>query len=203
MPEISENLRVAQRLQELFERQIAEAFAMPVYLSAVTNNREREPSAQATLEDMLRYVDMRGVRARDTPMRFIKKYDLDTAPEQRALKLLLPLLTLEQRVTYETYGYFDVVGGHTGRTYRLVNRKVMNIHKVDETGKVLKTWCVVPEGDLPLGDVLLAQKLALELYEIDTLARARVIFDIEREPKENPDDGSRVQEAGSGRPDQT
>jgi hypothetical protein len=129
-------------------------------------------------EFRLNYIDFSDIRVRAEPL---TKFSEES--ERRARTLLLANLTPEQRSSFEDRGYFDVIGGDTGQTYRLANRRVMNIHKLTENGALVKTWCVVPEGDLPTGDVLLSQKFALELYETDTLARAKVTFDIEGDLK--------------------
>jgi hypothetical protein len=41
----------------------------------------------------------------------------------------------------------------------------MNIDEFDGRGRRIAVWCFGPEGHLPLGDVMLAQKLALETDE--------------------------------------
>jgi hypothetical protein len=33
-------------------------------------------------------------------------------------------------------------------------------------------WCFAPKGNLPMGDVLLAQKIGLEMMELETLKSA-------------------------------
>ena len=48
----------------------------------------------------------------------------------------------------------------------------MNVERLDQSGRRVELLCFVPETQLPLGDVMLAQKLALELYEIDALNAA-------------------------------
>jgi hypothetical protein len=40
-------------------------------------------------------------------------------------------------------------------------------------GNIVAHWCFAPQGDLPMGDVLLGQKIALETMERDALKRAR------------------------------
>jgi hypothetical protein len=40
---------------------------------------------------------------------------------------------------------------------------------VVETGRRVAKWCFVPEGDLVAGDILLAQKIALETMESKVL----------------------------------
>jgi hypothetical protein len=42
----------------------------------------------------------------------------------------------------------------------------MNIHELDDEGRARNGWCFVPQGRLVPGDVVLAQKIALETSEI-------------------------------------
>ena len=42
-------------------------------------------------------------------------------------------------------------------------------------GRCIHRLCFEPQGQLVLGDMLLAQKLALELFETETLAEANHI----------------------------
>ena len=67
---------------------------------------------------------------------------------------------------------FDVVGCDTGRRYRITRGTAMNIHELDTDGDTAAQWCFAPEGKLATGDVLLAQKIALETMEQQVLALA-------------------------------
>ena len=87
----------------------------------------------------------------------------------RGLRLLEENLSPAQREQYDRYGYFDVTGGETGRRYRIKNRFQVNVQQLDKKGRAVRLLCFMPEGELVLGDVMLAQKLALELFESDTL----------------------------------
>jgi hypothetical protein len=48
----------------------------------------------------------------------------------------------------------------------------MNLDELDERGTRTAAWCFGPEGELPIGDVMLAQKIALENNERAALALA-------------------------------
>jgi hypothetical protein len=48
----------------------------------------------------------------------------------------------------------------------------MNVYQLDPAGRSVAQWCFGPEGSLAPGDVLLAQKIALETMERDVLALA-------------------------------
>ena len=89
--------------------------------------------------------------------------------EERGAQLLAANLSLTQREQYGTRRDFDVIGGDTGRRYRIRYGNTMNIQLLDQNGRAVQLLCVVPRGLLPVGDIMLAQKLALELFETDTL----------------------------------
>lgn len=89
--------------------------------------------------------------------------------QERGLKLLKENLTSEQRKQYEKYGYFDVTGGRTGKRYRIRHGRQMNIEQLDRNGRRVCGWCFFPQGNLVSGDIMLAQKAALELFESDAL----------------------------------
>jgi hypothetical protein len=48
----------------------------------------------------------------------------------------------------------------------------MNVHELDDAGRFQMGWCFLPEGYLVRGDVMLAQKIALETSEIRALSVA-------------------------------
>jgi len=90
----------------------------------------------------------------------------------RAEQLLSANLTAGQRDQLETFGYFDVVGGDSGHRFRIHRAYAMNVEEYDPAGRCLCKWCFMPCGNLVQADILLAQKIALELFERDALAVA-------------------------------
>jgi hypothetical protein len=78
-------------------------------------------------------------------------------------------LSPDQADQYDTYWRFDVVGSDTGTRYRIRRGTVMNIEELTGDGYVARRWCFAPEGSLAIGDVMLAQKIALETFELDAL----------------------------------
>jgi hypothetical protein len=68
--------------------------------------------------------------------------------------------------------WFWRAGGQTGRRYRIRHGFQMNVKQLDAKGRPLCELCFMPEGDLVIGDVMLAQKPALELFERDALKSA-------------------------------
>jgi hypothetical protein len=89
--------------------------------------------------------------------------------QERGLLLLKENLAPGQRQQYDKYGYFDVLGGKTGKRYRIRHGRQMNIEQLDKNGRRVCGWCFYPQGALVAGDVMLAQKVALELFEADAL----------------------------------
>ena len=56
------------------------------------------------------------------------------------------------------------------KKYRIHRGTAMNVHEIDEAGRVKLGLCFVPKGYLVTGDVMLAQKIALETFERRALA---------------------------------
>jgi hypothetical protein len=92
--------------------------------------------------------------------------------ELRAYTLLKRWLSPEQIAQLERHGYFEVRGSHSGTCYRVHRERNMNIDQLDGEGSRVAVWCFGPMGNLPLGDNLLAQKIALETDEQAALAVA-------------------------------
>jgi hypothetical protein len=70
-------------------------------------------------------------------------------------------------------GYLEVVGDATGKHYRIYPGAAMNVCEIDEKGRPISGLCFLPAGELPIGDVMLAQKIALESFENGVLAVAK------------------------------
>jgi hypothetical protein len=96
--------------------------------------------------------------------------------EARALALLKSWLSPKQRASYERFRYFDVIGSDTGTRYRIHHGTQTNIEELNSTGHHVCKWCFVPDGDLVAGDVMLAQKVALETNERGALSVAHRSF---------------------------
>jgi len=92
--------------------------------------------------------------------------------EERSLRLLRSWLSPRQAQQWDALSEFEVVGSQTETRYRIRRGKVMNVHELDQMGNIIARWCFAPKGDLPMGDVLLAQKIALETMEGDVLKTA-------------------------------
>ena len=103
---------------------------------------------------------------------FFKPCESRRVVEQRALELLESHLSAIQRAQFSSLGRFEVTGGDTGTRYVIRNIASVNIEQLNSHGERVKRWCFGPHGNLATGDVLLAQKLALECFERQALARA-------------------------------
>jgi hypothetical protein len=101
------------------------------------------------------------------------RHGAESTREGRSLQLLRQWLSPAQRTQFAEKTYFDVVGGDTGRQYRIYAGTATNVCEIDEKGRPKLGLCFLPIGDLPIGDVMLAQKIALESSESRALAVAR------------------------------
>jgi len=92
--------------------------------------------------------------------------------EEKAFALLKQWLSPAQLAQYENNGHFEVRGCHSGKRYRIRRARQMNIDELDEAGARSAAWCFGPEGNLPIGDLMLAPKISLENDERTALAVA-------------------------------
>ena len=99
-------------------------------------------------------------------------YRTTAAADTRATTLLREWLSPQQRAQFDAEGYFDVVGCDSGKRYRIHYGTSMNVHEINDAGHSKVGWCFVPNRRLVAGDVMLAQKIALETSENKALAVA-------------------------------
>jgi hypothetical protein len=86
---------------------------------------------------------------------------------RKGMRLLRERLSPTQRAQHDKFGYFDAIGSDSGHRFRIHYGDVMNIDEFDRRGAYVCKWCFFPEGKLVRGDIMLAQKLALELFETE------------------------------------
>ena len=73
-----------------------------------------------------------------------------------------------QRAQYAARGHFDETGGDTGGT--IVSCALPTERRgARSQGSARRSLCFLPEGRVPVADVMLAQKIALELFESEAL----------------------------------
>jgi hypothetical protein len=111
----------------------------------------------------------------DPSFRFFPGYGYGER-EARGLELLKTWLSPEQFAQYAATSYFEVTGCHSGKRYRISHGTSMNIHELDGAGCPRVGLCFAPKGYLVAGDVMLAQKIALETDERAALAVANRFF---------------------------
>jgi hypothetical protein len=94
-------------------------------------------------------------------------------PCYRSVALLREWLSSEQLAQFDRTRSFIVTGCDTGRRYSIQYGTATNIFEIDESGHTVVGWCFLPSGGLAAGDVMLAQKIALESDERAALQVAR------------------------------
>ena len=97
---------------------------------------------------------------------------IEDIQEARGKALLREWLSPEQKAQFDASKCFDVVGCDSERRYRISHGTGTNVHEIDDAGRPVMGWCFVPSGHLVAGDVMLAQKIALETNERAALAVA-------------------------------
>jgi hypothetical protein len=107
--------------------------------------------------------------------RLLVRLKVDGLAKQRAMGLLRQHLSPAQREQLDRDAFFDVIGGTTGKHYRVRRCYQMNVDELDANGRRVRALCFLPAGRLPIGDIMLAQKLALELFEMEALKAANKI----------------------------
>ena len=92
--------------------------------------------------------------------------------DARGIALLREWLSPQQKAQFDASKCFEVVGCDSGKRYRISYCKGTNVHELDKAGRPVLGWCFVPSGNLVAGDVMLAQKIALETNENGALTVA-------------------------------
>ena len=102
-----------------------------------------------------------------------RKFANENTREARGLRLLRDWLSPDQREQFDNSGYFEVRGCASRKRYRIYHvRCAPNVYEIDGVGHLKAGACFLPAGDLVTGDVMLAQKIALETDEHRAIAVA-------------------------------
>jgi len=113
---------------------------------------------------------LQAARARAEAVRQLyRRSRAENKSDARGLRLLRRWLSPQQRVQFDASGYFEVVGSESGMRYRIYHGSAMNVYQMDYAGHLHAGWCFMPLGELVPGDVMLAQKIALETNERSAL----------------------------------
>jgi hypothetical protein len=95
---------------------------------------------------------------------------------KRAKRLLRSHLDLTQRRELKRKGHFDVLGSK-GNVYRIAASYPYNVRLAGEAMRSRIFFCLEPDDpEIPLEDVLLAQKLMLESDEGEFLRLANMAY---------------------------
>jgi hypothetical protein len=159
----------------LREAQALHAQMLEAYMAEINTAELEQQGWIAERLSRLSRLFRRGLRPRIRNQAFIRvgrgffADETCNAAEERGIRLLMENLSPAQLEQYRQHQWFDVIGGKTGRRYRIRYGRSMNIDQLDRKGRRVCGWCFFPEGRLVPGDVMLAQKLALELFEAEAL----------------------------------
>jgi hypothetical protein len=94
--------------------------------------------------------------------------------DAKSLALLKQWLSPSQLAQYERDRFFDVTGSTSGKRYRIRTDRQQNVYRL-EGGREMHGLCFVPDPEQTraVGDVMLAQKIALETDEAEALKVAQ------------------------------
>jgi len=102
-----------------------------------------------------------------------RKFANENTRETRGLRLLRDWLSPDQREQLDNSGYFEVCDCASRKRYRIYHvRFAPNVYEIDGVGRLKVGVCFLPTGPLVTGDVILAQKIALETDEHRAIAVA-------------------------------
>lgn len=88
----------------------------------------------------------------------------------KSIKLFLSNLSDKQRNEYDKYRAITAVGNDTGTKYTINCASVAVMYNISYNQEFNRhRICFRPKDDLPLYDIFLAQKIALECFENETL----------------------------------
>jgi hypothetical protein len=114
--------------------------------------------------------------AEKSSMKFVRElyrnFRAENTREARELRLLRDWLSPGQRSQLEACGYLEVIGCNSESRYRIYKGSMSNLYELNDFGRLKMGWCFIPSGGLAVGDVMLAQKIALETNQDGALAIA-------------------------------
>lgn len=135
---------------------------------SVTVPNNAWPRQMTPEEEQARYIAMR---------RAAHHHREDLAKRKRAARvarqLLMRNLSRQQRRQYRANKRFDVIGGTTGRRYRIREGHVGNIDVYEGERIIHRLCCHIPT-DCPTEDIMLAQALHLAANEDEFVRTANV-----------------------------
>jgi hypothetical protein len=82
----------------------------------------------------------------------------------KAVALLRDALSIEQREDFDNHNYFYVIGGESGKRFRIDNGRAGNV-KLLEGDRIMQSLCAHPAMRCPNEDTMLVQMIMLEHME--------------------------------------
>lgn len=162
-------LSALRDMQDAFHLALAESLSMPLTAVAADPAFSAAEIQMATDEFIDQWARW-GLTPAPRELTPDERAELERTREAataRSIELLRDWLTPEQRADFDETKSFEVVGGCSGRRYRVKWGYMMNVD--EEDGGAI---CFAPIGagsEIPVGDVMLAQKIALETDESEAL----------------------------------
>lgn len=101
--------------------------------------------------------------------RFEQTYGDHIAAEAKSLELLAEELSPAQLAEWQQSASFTVTGCVSDKRYRIERGTSMNVKEIGQNDREIAWLCFQPAGASSTGDTMLAQKLALELFEPEAL----------------------------------
>ena len=126
-----------------------------------------------TANDCLRGFRTQDARRSQALRNWLQALRRPNVSEARGLELLREWLSPEQLAQYDANSYFEVTGCDSGKRYRICHGTALNVYEIDLAGNPRNGLCFVPNAPLVAGDVMLAQKIALETDERGALVVAK------------------------------
>ena len=90
----------------------------------------------------------------------LERVRLQEEAYERAKKLLVSVLSKEQREEYESHKHFTVQGKKN--RYLIQQGNAFNVIRLDDAGKKVEILCAVPKVSVPMPDIMLAQMLHIQ-----------------------------------------
>jgi hypothetical protein len=122
-------------------------------------NERRTEQAQQLAAQNAYYGGMRGESMAAQPA-------AHPAANSKSIALFKQWLSPDQLAQFEKDRFIEVIGSASGRRYRIKEAPMQNVYEIDRDGREIMGYCFGPEGAFAVGDVMLAQKIALETNEL-------------------------------------
>lgn len=124
-------------------------------------------------QELRRVYDER--RARQEYLREWSAPDDQPGAHSKSIALLKGWLSPDQLAQFDKDGFFEVTGSKSGKRYRIRQGRAQNVFRLEDD-REMHGLCFVPDPlrTRAVGDVMLAQKIALETDEAGALKVAQM-----------------------------